>query len=223
MLCIIQARMSSRRLKGKVLKKIGNEPILHLIIKRLGRVNIHKKNIIIATSNKSSDKPIITYCRNNNLKFYRGKLNNVASRFFNILKKNKTKYFLRINGDSPFIDPKLINKIIILTKNKNYDIYTNLFPRSFPKGQSIEIISKKIFMKFYSKIKTKAYKEHVTQFFYDNSKLFKIKNFANKKDYSRINMSIDTQSDYYRAIKFASHFKDKNFESLTWNKILKNY
>ena len=223
MLCIIQARMSSKRLKGKVLMKLNDEPILGLIIRRLKNTNISKKKIIVATSSHYSDLPIINYCKKKKINFYKGNLNNVASRFFNILKKKKTKFFLRISGDSPFIDPKVIQYIINFTKKRKFDVYTNVFPRTFPKGQSIEIINKNIYMNYYSKIKLKSQKEHITKFFYDNSKLFKIKNFFNKKNYSKKNMSVDTRSDFKKASKAIKNISYKKFESLSWNKILERY
>ena len=93
MLCIIQARMSSKRLKGKVLMELNDEPILGLIIRRLKNTNISKKKIIVATSSHHSDLPIINYCKKRKINFYKGNLNNVASRFFNILKKKRRSFF----------------------------------------------------------------------------------------------------------------------------------
>jgi spore coat polysaccharide biosynthesis protein SpsF len=88
---------------------------------------------------------------------------------------------LRISGDSPLIDFRLINKSInIFKKNKRFDLITNVFPRTFPSGQSVEIIKTSALgknLKFFSKLD----KEHVTRYFYRNSPKFKIKNFANKK------------------------------------------
>ena len=78
-------------------------------------------------------------------------------------------------------------------------------------------------MNYYSKIKLKSQKEHITKFFYDNSKLFKIKNFFNKKNYSKKNMSEDTRSDFKKATKAIKNISYKKFESLSWNKILERY
>jgi spore coat polysaccharide biosynthesis protein SpsF (cytidylyltransferase family) len=140
-----------------------------------------------------------------------------------ILKKNKTDYFLRISGDSPLIDPKIIKKILYFGKKKNFDLYTNLFPRTFPKGQSVELIKKKIFLKYYSRFKLKSEKEHVTKFFYKNPKLFKIKNLSLKKNYSKINMSIDKTEDLKKLKNILTSLNPKSLKNLGWQKLIKYY
>ena len=107
----------------------------------------------------------------NNIKHFKGSLNNTFLRFQKFLKLQKNiKYFLRISGDSPLIDFKLVDKIIKFSKNKNFDIITNIFPRSFPKGQSIEIINYSSFMLVKNSELNISEKEHVTQYFYNNHK-----------------------------------------------------
>ena len=107
----------------------------------------------------------------------------------------KKNYFVRISADSPLIDFNLIDKFIKITLKKKPDILTNTFKRSFPKGQSIEIIKSSIFLNNQKKFKRKADKEHVTQYFYRNFKKFKILNIKNKKNYSHLNMCVDTKFD----------------------------
>ena len=118
-LFIIQARMSSKRLPGKVLAKIKDQTtILDLILRRLKKLSYFKKKYIIATSNQSTDIPLIEYCKKKKINYYAGSLENVALRFFQIIKNKKISFFIRINGDSPFIDPTIINKILIFAKKK---------------------------------------------------------------------------------------------------------
>ena len=221
-LFIIQARMSSKRLPGKVLAKIKDQTtILDLILRRLKKLSYFKKKYIIATSNQSTDIPLIEYCKKKKINYYAGSLENVALRFFKIIKIKKISFFVRINGDSPFIDPSIINRILIFAKKKKFDICTNVFPRSYPKGQSVEIIKKTTFLKYFPEIKKKSHKEHLTSFFYANSNLFKIKNFKYKKDFSKKNMSIDTQKDFLKAQKVFNRFGLENLAKMSWTKILK--
>ena len=99
----------------------------------------------------------------------------MASRLYETAKANKAKFFVRISGDSPLIDPKIIDKAIKIShKQGKYDIITNVFPRTFPKGQSVEVIKTSI-LKKYSKNFSKADKEHVTKYFYKNSNKFRVK------------------------------------------------
>ena len=141
MLCIIQARSSSRRFKSKVLYLIYGIPLIQHVINRI-RQSKKISNLIVSSSLERSDDNLINYLKNKKIKFFRGNLENVAMRLHDTAKKNKAKYFVRISGDSPMIDPKLIDKAIkISQKQKGYDIITNTFPRTFPKGQSVEVIN----------------------------------------------------------------------------------
>ena len=176
MLLIIQARCSSRRLKNKVLLKLNYKTvILHLIdtIKKNKKIN----KIVVATSNKKTDDKLIRYLKKINISFYRGDLENVAERLCLAAKKYKAKKFMRISADSPLIDNAVINKAIQINKNfPSYDLITNLYPRTFPKGQSVEIIKTSILEKNI-KLMNKSEREHVTKFFYTDKIKIKIKNF----------------------------------------------
>jgi len=193
MICIIQARMSSKRLPGKTLIKINGKTVLERVINNI-KLSKKIKKIIVATSTKNSDKAIIKICKKNNILFTTGPLENVALRFIITLKKFPCKSFLRITGDSPLINHKILDKMISLSKNKKFDILTNTFPRTFPKGLSVEIINTSTFKKYYKEF-NKIEKEHITSFFYNNFKRFIIKNYKSKKNLSNINLSVDTKKD----------------------------
>ena len=197
MIVIIQARTSSRRLKEKVLKKINNIEILKILILRLKKVKKIKR-IIVATSYQKNDKKIVKLCLKNRIDYFTGPLNNVRKRFELCINKfNLRNAVMRINADSPFIDINLVNQMIkIYDKKRRYDIITNVYPRSFPKGQSIEIIKTKLFKKVSSRKMNSNENEHVTQYFYKRKNFYKIYNFKNKDNFSKINLSIDTLEDY---------------------------
>lgn len=207
MLCIIQARSNSKRFKNKVLHLIYGTPIIQHVI---NRVKGSKKitNLVVASSSNKNDDKLISYLQKKRIKFYRGDLENVAMRLYEVAKKNKAKFFVRISGDSPLIDPKLIDKAIrISKKEKRYDIISNVFPRTFPKGQSVEVIKTSI-LKKYSKHFSKIDKEHVTKYFYDNSNKFIIKNFTFDGNNKIIKLAIDTKKDLKNILK---RFNKKEF------------
>ena len=193
MLCIIQARCGSKRLRRKIFKKIKNIRIIDMVI---NKVKKSKKisDIIIVTSKYKVDDDIETYCKNKKIKIFRGSLNNVASRFFEVSKIYNLKKVIRVSCYSPFINHKIIDKGITLSKKSNYDIITNVFPRTFPKGLSFEIIKTSLIKKYIG-LFSKKEKEHVTTYFYKNYKNFKIYNFYSKKNFSKINLSVDTSKD----------------------------
>ena len=118
MIAIIQARVSSKRFPGKVLKKINNITILEMVIGQVNEV-FDKKNIIVATSKKKGDLAICKICEKIGVKYFKGDLKNVSKRYYDLLNKYKPVSFLRVCADSPFLDPILIKKCISIFKKKN--------------------------------------------------------------------------------------------------------
>lgn len=203
MLAIIQARTSSKRFPKKVLYQINSIPIIIRVLNNVLKSKLISK-VIVATSREKSDDNLVKLIKKHKNKFYRGDLNNVALRMLNVAKKNKVKYFMRISGDSPLIDYKIIDYAIkIFVKNKNADLITNIFPRTYPSGQSVEIIRTKILYDNLSSFSAHE-KEHVTSYFYSNNKRFKIINFKKKiniyKDLPKL--SIDYKSDLKTVMKY---------------------
>ena len=194
MLAIIQARMSSRRLPGKVLMNISGQPMLAWVCRR----TMQAKNVdqlLVATSNQSSDDPIEEFCSQENISCCRGSLNDVVSRFLFALRIKDRNEFVRINADSPLIDPYLIDWAIDIFLKGQYDVATNVFKRSFPKGQSVEVIRRSAFESMYSDNLTLDELEHVTKAFYKNAIKYKIKNFNSDISFADIQLSVDSQND----------------------------
>jgi spore coat polysaccharide biosynthesis protein SpsF (cytidylyltransferase family) len=209
-LCIIQARYSSKRLPGKVLKKILGTTVLQRVVNQVKKSKKISK-IIIATSKHKTDKKIINFCNKNKIHCMAGPLNNVFKRFYSIIVHEHYKSFVRISADSPLIDSSIIDGAVTLFNNNRYDIVTNVFHRTFPKGFSVEVVNSKLILDFLIKIKKKKHQEHLTSFFYDNYKNFKIKNFYNKINNSNINLSIDSFADFVRVKSILKFCKNKNY------------
>lgn len=214
---LIQARTSSSRLPKKVLKKIGQYTILERVVKNVS-LSKYIDDTIVLTSKSKTDDEIVRLCIKKKIKYFRGPLKNVSSRYFQAIKKIKSKYFIRISADSPFISHFLIDKLSKKAISGNYDIVTNTFKRTYPKGQSIEILKNSVYLKNYLKFK-KQDLEHVTTYFYRNKKNFNIYNVSNKKNYKLINLSIDNKLDYERALFISKKLKNNH----KLNKIIKLY
>ena len=195
MLAIIQARSNSKRFKNKVLHSIYGKPLIQHVIDRVNKSRFVSK-LLVATSINSKDDKLVNYLKKSKIKTYRGDLKNVAARMLSAANLNKANFFVRISGDSPLIDYKLIDRIIKVHKKngKKFDIVTNVFPRSFPKGQSVELVKTKI-LKENLHVFTKLDLEHVTKYFYKNYKKFKIKNIKNLSKKISLKQSIDTKKD----------------------------
>ena len=210
MIVFIQARSNSKRFDKKVLKVIYGLPLIIHVVNNVKKSK-SVKDIIVATSNNSSDNNLIKLLKNFKIRFFRGELENVVLRFVRLAMKIKCKYFMRISGDSPLIDNKIIEYAIkIHKKNKNFDIITNVFPRTFPKGQSVEIIKVQILKDYINKM-SKSDLEHVTRYFYKNSRKFKIKNFKSKNKKKIMKLSVDTISDFIKIKKKIDKRKFLNF------------
>lgn len=199
-IAILQARYSSQRLRGKVLKKISKKTILEMVYNNLKKANNINKVIVATSTNKEDDK-IYNFCKKKKIICFRGSLRNVGKRYFDCLNHYSSNAFLRICCDSPFIKTNLINKCINIFNKKTLDIVTNVFPRSFPKGQSIEVINSKFFLRNFKKIDEEISENQFTEFFYQNAKKYKIFNVKNKKNLSKISMAIDIKTDLINSKK----------------------
>ena len=215
---IIQARLSSKRLPNKVLLEINGIPLIEYLIKRIEKI-FNNSKILIATSDKSSDDPLVSYCINKNINFFRGSLENVAKRMFDAANKMEAESFVRVNGDSPLIDPKIILKGINFFNKGNYDIVTNTFPRTYPIGQSVEIIKTKSLKKSLNIMNEAKDFEHITRFFYNNPNIFKIFNFKNDLNLNEYRLVVDTASDYEK-IKIIINKMDNSYINYNMDDII---
>ena len=144
--CIITSRMSSKRLPEKALHQLQGKPMLRHVHDRLLKCK-KVSRIIVATSVEKDDDAIADYCNIHGISVFRGSLNDVSKRLIDCVYKYPCDAFVRISGDSPLIDPKLVDKVIEAYSEKFYDLCTNVFVRTYPKGQSVEVIRTKTFLR----------------------------------------------------------------------------
>ena len=170
---IVYARTSSKRLPGKVLKKINNTTILELIISRVRRSGLHLP-IVVNTSKRRSDNQIIKLCKKNKIKYYRGSLNNLISRTINCCDKFNFNSFIRVNADRPYFDFKTLKNMYKIFKLGKFDIVTNQINKVFPSGLASEIANIDIFKKLNQNNIDKSEKEHIFNYFYSNKKNYNI-------------------------------------------------
>jgi spore coat polysaccharide biosynthesis protein SpsF len=216
----IQARTSSVRFPEKVLSPLCGAPMLLWTINYCRKVNLP---LFVLTSTDESDDQLIGMLEKNYVSYYRGSLENVVSRYLNFMKEHQVKKVVRISGDSPLINPDVILKVIAQDQElADADLTTNVFPRSFPKGQSVEVIPRKSLELLRDRNLSESDIEHVTPYFYANYKEFKINNLNNTEDLSSINLSVDTKEDLLRVNQFMA-LASLNYSSsaLSWEKFSK--
>ena len=166
---VIQARLGSSRLPRKVLLPLGGKPMLLRMIERVKMSKLAGKIIIATTLNKEDDE-IVGLCNANALNVFRGDHKNVFLRTKDCIKKFDLDYVIRICGDRPFFDVKLMDKMINIMLRNDYDIVTNVFPRSYPKGLTCEVAKSKIFTHINHNKLSNNYKEHIFDYFYKKKK-----------------------------------------------------
>tara|TARA_Y100000816_G_C25907435_1_gene473319 strand:- start:21 stop:779 length:759 start_codon:yes stop_codon:yes gene_type:complete len=217
---IIQARLGSTRLSGKILKNYKSYNLLNVLIKRLKRSK-KVKNIIVATTTQKEDDKVVKFCENNSINFFRGSKNDVLNRYYHASKKYNVKNIIRITSDCPLIDPKILDKMIIEFKQKKLDYLSNTYPEpsTFPDGMDIEIFtfnSLKLANRYSNK---KSEKEHVTVYIRKNSK-FKTFRTDLMKDKSNYRLTVDYLKDFNLFKNIIDNFKQKIF-FVSMNEIIK--
>lgn len=215
---LIFSRIDSKRLPRKAFKYIGERTLIGRVLDRARLVKGNYK-IVLVTSDRVVDDPLIEFAKEEKIKYFRGSLNNIILRAVNCCEHFGFSAFARICGDRPFHCPKILEKLISIYKKKNYDLVTNCMVKTFPRGLSAEVISLKTLKEISNMTKDPFDLEHITNYPYLNSKRFKIFNLKCKlENLKKYNLSVDTYYDLMRAKWIVSNL-DSNSSSETIEKI----
>ena len=196
---IILSRYDSTRLPGKALCQVKNKALIEYVLERASIIK-GISGICVATSDRNIDEPIVKFCHDNDVNVYCGSVNDVAKRFLECMEINNWDAAIRICGDSPLHNSKLMSQAVnIYTSSRNIDIVSNVFPRSYPVGMSVELVSRAALRIAYARMDKASNFEHVTEYFYENSKDFNFELFPkNNFDHSKVHLAVDTQLDFER-------------------------
>lgn len=197
---VILARVQSSRLPGKVLRPLAGRPMLERVIERASASGcVHP--VVVATSTGLADGPIHLLCQKLEVPCFRGAHENVAARVLAAIRHFRLDAFVRICADSPLIDPQLIRTAVELYRTGRYDIVTNNLHRTFPAGQTVELIRAQTFRDGFARMHAPEHFEHVTRFFYEHAEDFRVFNFTAKQDFSAERLVVDTPDDLARMDK----------------------
>ncbi|MGL4452582.1 MAG: cytidylyltransferase domain-containing protein [Sarcina sp.] len=211
-LCIVQARMGSTRLPGKVLKELHGHPMIYYTLTNLKKSR-YIDEIVLATSDKEIDTPLAEYAKHIGFEVFRGSESNVLERYKQCADKYKGDVIVRVTGDCPLINPIITDNVITKYLMYDYDYVRLGVPNTFQRGFDTEVFSKSILDKVYTTVCSKAnmkkeefeyYREHVTYYIYQNKDKFRIstvdgegKYFENREN----NLSVDTIEDFNNVVK----------------------
>lgn len=208
---MIQARMGSSRLPGKVMKEVVGKPLLEHIINRLSFCkNVDK--IIVITSEESENEPIVHLCKKLDIDCFQGDEKDVLDRYYKAAVKfnlNDEDSVVRITADCPLIDPVIVDEVIQKHLDDDYDYTTNTLVRTYPDGLDCEVFTLPILNEMWKKAKLKSEREHVTLFIKNNQDNYNLGNLAQDRDLSDFRWTVDEKEDFIFVKKIYEYLYDE--------------
>jgi len=212
--CIIQARMSSTRLPGKVLREIKCKAILDYVVDRI-KFCRNVDDIILATTTNQKDDILEKYAINKEISYFRGSEEDVLSRYYEAAKKYHIDTIVRITSDCPLIDSEIVDEIIKKHIENKADYTANTIIRTYPRGLDTEVFNFNILEDAHKHANEKYYREHVTPYIQEHPARIEIQNIEACEKIKRpnIRITLDTKEDFELLEKIILHFDDLMFKT----------
>ena len=191
---IIQARMGSIRLPGKVMLDISGKPMLWHVINRVKHAK-NIDNIVVATTNLTEDEQIIQLADEMEVSCYAGSENDVLDRYYQSALKYGSNIIARVTADCPLIDPEIIDNVIEFFLNHEFDFVGNTIKPTYPDGLDTWVFSFEALKMAWEQASLSSDREHVTTYIINNTHLFKIKSYEHNVDLSEMRWTVDEQRD----------------------------
>lgn len=187
--------MSSERLPGKVLKELNGVPMIQCIVSR-AKMAERVDDVIVATSEETSDDLLYDFCVQNDINVYRGDLDNVLKRYYDCATREKADIVIRLTGDNALIDADILDVAVDIFEKQNVD-YLN-YCQELPIGMHVEVFSYKALEKAVKEADNNECKEHVTLYMYKNTDKFRCVTYSENEmiDHSTMRWTVDTPEDY---------------------------
>ncbi|MBX9610332.1 MAG: glycosyltransferase family protein [Burkholderiales bacterium] len=192
---IVQARLTSTRLPGKVLLPLAGAPMLTRLIERLRRVK-QADAIVIATTHNTTDDPIAALCGQLGVPCHRGSEHDVLSRYADSAREHGADVVVRITSDCPLIDPALVDQLISTYREGDCDYVSNMLPPTWPYGMAVEVFTATALLEAHAEATQESEREHVTPFIYWHPERYRLRNVESPTDLSAQRWTVDTPEDY---------------------------
>ena len=213
---IVQARMGSSRLPGKVLRKINNHVLLDVLLKRLSKSKVLDQ-IVVATTNDLEDAKLVEFLNSKNIDFYRGSTSDVLDRYYNAALNVNAEVIVRITGDCPLVDPDLVDLITSKFFVEKVDYMSNTLTPTFPDGLDVEVFKFSALEYAHENAVSEYDREHVTPFIKGSSEILAA-NYTYPIDYSNLRWTVDETVDVQTIEKILNLFED-NID-FTWTDVV---
>jgi spore coat polysaccharide biosynthesis protein SpsF len=216
---IIQARMGSTRLPGKVLLDLAGEPVLARCVERTRRAQTLDE-VVVATTVQPADEAIIELCRERGWPSFRGSEDDVLDRYYGAAKEYAADVVVRITSDCPLIEPVVVDRVVREFSERwpQVDYASNIVPeRTFPRGLDIEVMRFATLERAWREDDNPAWREHVTPYIYRHPEEFRLHCVVNSVDYSDMRWTVDTPEDLAFVRQIYGHFGHDRF---SWRDVL---
>ncbi|HEX3352464.1 MAG TPA: glycosyltransferase family protein [Terriglobales bacterium] len=217
MVAIIQARMGSTRLPGKVMKDLGGVSVLGRVVRRSRRAKLLHE-VVVATSVLPSDDVIVQECDRLSVACFRGDEADVLDRYYVAAQKFAAEIVVRITADCPLIDPELIDATVRAFFDQKSDYATNALVVTYPRGLDVEVFSAQALARAWSEAKLSYERVHVTPYFYEIEGRFRVGSVTAGADYSRHRWALDTVEDLELMRSVYARFD--NSDDMSWLEVL---
>jgi spore coat polysaccharide biosynthesis protein SpsF len=193
-LAIIQARMGSNRLPGKVLMDLGGQTVLARVVRRLERSQQIGK-VVVATTSAPADDEIVNECERLQVSCFRGSEDDVLDRYYQAARSYPADAVVRITSDCPLIDPQVVDETIRVFREEHADYASNVFPRTYPRGLDAEVFTSAALEHAWREARESYEREHVTPYLYEHPKTFRLASTTGDVDHSHYRWTLDTPGD----------------------------
>jgi spore coat polysaccharide biosynthesis protein SpsF len=214
---IIQARMGSSRLPGKVLMDLGGETVLRRVVSRLRRATLIDE-LVVATTDWVADDAIVKECQRLEVPCFRGSENDVLDRYCQAARTYAAETVVRITSDCPVIDPELVDETIRIFQRRHGDYASNVLLRSYPRGLDTEVFTRAALERAWHDARKPYQREHVTPYFYEHPETFELVSLRGRIDYSQYRWTLDTLEDLRLLRTIYAHFDNR--DDFSWSEAI---
>lgn len=216
---IVQARMGSTRLPGKVSLDLAGEPMLARGVNRTCRAQTLDK-VVVATTVQSADEAIARLCTERGWPCFRGSEDDVLDRYYRAALAHQADVVIRVTSDCPLIAPEIVDRVVweFLDLQPEIDHACNVLPRrTFPRGLDTEVMRFDVLEQAWREDLNPAWREHVTPYIHHNPDLFRIHDIINEVDYSHMRWTVNTSKDLAFVRRVYDRFGHDRF---SWHEVL---
>ncbi len=214
---VVQARIGSQRLPGKVLADVGGCSMLARVARRAGRAR-RVDTVVVATTDRTRDDAIVAECERLKVAVFRGDEEDVLDRYYRAAAAHAAGVVVRVTADCPFIAPEVIDLVVAAEEASGADYASNTLGRTYPRGLDTEVMTSEALGRAWREARGVHQRAHVTPYLYENPARFRLASVENARDLSGLRWTVDTAEDL--ALARALYERVGNDDEVPWEKLV---